>query len=464
MVYKEYSNDNYNKWLSKPFADNYGISEDTMANWFMGQRGAQPVINSYGVNKDNLLSHVIPTLKANLNGGFVNFLLITVAEGGGAGNWINHYAQDTANPLEDDIDYVNKVLNSIYPPAKGAPEVLGGTPYTDDPGQNTQAFYDGIPKGSIGAYYMPSTMAGNAWVFGSNWCTANAVYFGNPYDQSIDTIKSLGGDPFGDSPAQPNPGGGSPQPDKGHDVPGANLPSELQKMIDKVLKAIEDAMNYDVYNASDKYTYMNNFVKIERTFNNTYHISMRADWLKKFAETNNTKDADVPTGTPQQTDKPNESPTSGAKTNTAARIVKWCRDNVGQAYDMDGAFGAQCVDMIAAINHYLNLNLNTGNYNGSMYAKDIWNNPVPNGWHKVQGDPNNDANSAGIWNGLPDGAIVWFTNASAGHVAVKSGPWATCLQQNYGVPGGTGGPIMEANDAPWVESGGAGFLGAWAPD
>lgn len=461
MVYKEYANDDYSKWLSKPFSDNYGITEDTIANWFMAQRGAKPVINSYGITKANLLSNVIPTLKAGLNGGYINFLLITVAEGGGAGNWINHYAADTAHPLQDDINYVNTVLNGIYPPAKSAPEVLSGTPYTDDPGQNTQAFYDALPTGSIGAYYMPSTMAGNAWVFASNWCVANAVYFGNPYDQSIDTVKSLGGDPFGNSTAKPDPGLGSPQPTP--NLPPAKLPDADKSLIDKTMSAIKSAMTYDVYNMSDQSTYSNDFVVIEKTFNNTYHVRLRGDWLTKFEKTNNTTDMGVSTATPPDTSTPNHSPISGSKSNTAKRIIDWCRENIGKAYDMDGYFGAQCVDMIAAINKYLNLNLNTANYNGSYFAKDIYNNALPSGWNRVAGDPANDANSANIWNGLPDGAIVWFTNASAGHVAVKSGGWATCIQQNYGVPGGTGGPMLEANDAGWIQSGGAGFLGAWVP-
>lgn len=467
-TYKEYNNDQYLKWLSRPFSENYGISEESIASWFVTQRGASPVMNSYGVNKDNLLSTYIPQLKAGLGGGYVNFLIITVNEGGGAGNWINHYGSDTSSTgtgtMQDDIDYINTLLNTVYPPAKGAPEVLGGTPYTDDPGQDTQGFYNQLPNGSIGKYYMPATMAGNAWVFGTNWCVNNAVYFGNPYDTAIDTIKSTGADPFdgsggGGNNAQPDPNNGAPH---GDDLNPANLTAELQKFLEKVLNEVKKAMTNDVHAFSNQSIYSNNFLVVTRTFGNTYRVKMRKNWLDKFIKNSGELNPDGNKPKPDNS-KPNDSPSSGGGSDTAQRIAKWCRDNLGQSYDMDGVYGAQCVDMIAAVNHFLNLNLNTGNYNGSMYAKDIWNNPVPAGWHKTQGDPNNDTNSANIWNGLPDGAIVWFTNGGAGHVAVKTGGWATCIQQNYNTPG-WGGPMVEVDISPWIQSGGAGFLGAWVPD
>ena len=203
--YKIYSDEQYRAFLKNKFSTNYGISEEKAADWFMNQAGARAVINSYGVTKQMLLDELIPTLKEKL-GGYMFFLMYTVTEGGGAGNWINHYGRDTASgakgTLVADCDYllsVNEQYNGL-PVAMTAPEVGGSPP--QDKINEAQNVYNECGKDSIGAVMMPSTMAGNAWVFAEDWCLANqgssapAVYFGNPYNQMIDAIKDAGGDPF----------------------------------------------------------------------------------------------------------------------------------------------------------------------------------------------------------------------------------------------------------------------------
>lgn len=137
-------------------------------------------------------------------------------------------------------------------------------------------------------------------------------------------------------------------------------------------------------------------------------------------------------------------------------LYNFCKSHIGQAYDMDGVYWAQCVDLIVKLNQEFGLGLNTS----GLYAKDIYYNNVPSHIKKVNGDPNNDANAKKIWDTLPLGAIVFFTNSGAGHVAIKSGGWCWCLEQNYNTNGG-GGPITNDNIAGWIESGGAGFSGAW---
>lgn len=137
-------------------------------------------------------------------------------------------------------------------------------------------------------------------------------------------------------------------------------------------------------------------------------------------------------------------------------LYNFCKSHIGQAYDMDGVYWAQCVDLIVKLNQEFSLGLNTS----GLYAKDIYYNNVPSHIKKVNGDPNNDDNAKKIWDTLPLGAIVFFTNSGAGHVAIKSGGWCWCLEQNYNTNGG-GGPITNDNIAGWIESGGAGFSGAW---
>lgn len=214
--YKTYTTQQYEAFLSIKFNDNFGFSEEKAADWFMKQPGARAVINSYGVTKDSLLKTYIPRLKQKL-GGYMFFLMYTVTESGGAGNWINHFASDTSsgglNTLTDDCDYLLSVNNKYpnLPVAMTAPEVNGSPPPADVAAAN--AFYKRVGKDTIGAVFMPSTMAGNAWVWGEKWCLANqgprqpAVYFGNPYDLMIKTIHDAGVDPFKGTGGNPVPKG-----------------------------------------------------------------------------------------------------------------------------------------------------------------------------------------------------------------------------------------------------------------
>ena len=123
--YKTYKTSEYESWLKQKFSYNYGISEEKIANHFMAS--GTPVISKYGITKSQLLDKYIPELKKGLSGGYVFFLLYTITEGGGAGNWVNHYMSDTSSgglaTMKDDIRYLNSLDKSV-PVAKSAPEVL----------------------------------------------------------------------------------------------------------------------------------------------------------------------------------------------------------------------------------------------------------------------------------------------------------------------------------------------------
>lgn len=480
--YKSYSIEQYQAFLSQPFSNNFGIAENDVANWFMQQAGARPVINSYGVTKENLLSTYIPRLKEAFDGGFFLFLAITVTEGGGAGNWLNHYMSDTSSgglaTMNDDIDYVYTTFTKQFPPAISAPEVGGA--YVEDVAGQTNAVYNAVPASSLGSYFMPSTMAGNAWVFGEQWCLANqgasppAVYFGNPYDDIIRTIKSCGADPFGDTPALPNPDPETPPVSEGGK---GDQPSELEdnilKIANMIIEAFEDALNYHTYSLSSDRLYSNALITVEKTYNNTYKVSFLQELLEAIKGLLNTKDTgENQSGAGQQDKEPdggNNKPPSiaGGKDNeTMQEIAKWCESNLGGSFDYDGAYGAQCVDLVnwVAVNVF-GLSIRANNNNNypqpeNCYAKRIWENPVPDDWEKVNGDPNNDQNALTIWNSLPNGCVVWFTNAWAGHVGFKAGnDWLT-YNQNVDDPAGNGGPLRKTNLSGFI-AGGSGFLGAW---
>lgn len=474
--YKTYTTEQYQAFLSHDFGDSFGIKDEDLATWFMNQAGARPVINSYGVTRDNLLSTYIPRLKEAF-GGAVVFLCTTVTEGGGAGNWVNHYMSDTASDglgcMNDDIDYIKTTFDRHFPPAMSAPEVGGA--YVEDEEGITMRVYNAVPDGSIGSYFIPSTMAGNAWIFGEKWCLANqgaappAVYFGNPYDQIIETYKSFGIDPFAASgdpshDAKPNPDTPkNPPPDTGK----PSLPDRLEGAFNKLLGAINDALAHDIPLGSSMY-YFNDSVKVTRKFNNVQHVKFTngfTDFISGLLNMDDLGILDPDAGHQGSGTKPPDKPVppsipSGKDNKTAQKIWDWCNANQGGWFDTDQVYGAQCVDLVSWINQNVyGFGLDTS----GDYAKNIYQNPLPSGWHKVEGDPNNDAHAKEIWNGLPNGCFVWWTNSGAGHVGVKAGDWADTFQQNWNTDG-SGGPLVRADCGPWTESGGAGFLGAWVPD
>ena len=486
--HKTYTIEQYEAFLAQPFSNNFGISEESCANWFVNQAGARPVMNSYGVNKSNLLSTYIPRLKESFDGGYFLFLAITVTEGGGAGNWLNHYGTDTSsgglNTMNDDIEYVKYTFKKTEPPAYGAPEVFNWTPYTEDKAGETQRVYDSVPSGSLGSYFIPSTMAGNAWVFGEQWCLNNQgagppyVYFGNPYDDIINTIKSTGADPFGTTPAKPNP-----DPPPKHDTPKEDLSQskndqksdlviDYKKLAEQLIKLFQDALNHQVYSISDQNKLSNQALTITRTYGNTYKVDYTSKLLDTIKGTLNTKDTGQnQSGAGQQDKKPdgsnNKPPSiSSGKTDNGVmkQIADWCEARQGQSFDYDGVYGAQCVDLGQWINREFKLGLNFNNnpnYGGEgMYAKRIWENPLPDDWERVQGDTTNDTNAVKIWNSLPVGCVVWFTNAWAGHIGFKAGDnWLT-YNQNVDDIYGNGGPLRKTDLSSFI-AGGAGFLGAW---
>ena len=209
MTYKEYTYDQYSKFLSHKLNDDFGIKESDFLDKFM-QLKFTPIspFTTYGVTRKQLEDDYIPLLKSIL-GGYVFFLLYSFHEGGGQGNWINHYPGDTDSTpygcMRTDAKYLLNVSHMHGSPTMSAVEVMGGAPYVEDIPGSTTKMLNSMANGTIGRAYMQSTMAGNAWVFGTAWCNAHQgsapplVYFGNPYDDIIDLIKQMGGDPFGNS-------------------------------------------------------------------------------------------------------------------------------------------------------------------------------------------------------------------------------------------------------------------------
>ena len=92
--------------------------------------------------------------------------------------------------------------------------------------------------------------------------------------------------------------------------------------------------------------------------------------------------------------------TAYATSKTADEAIEWVKSQVGKSIDYDGAYGAQCVDLILAYYNYLGAPTSTGN------ACDYTWNTLPDGWQRLEGvEPQK-------------GDILVYTDSSYGHVGL----------------------------------------------
>lgn len=288
VMRKDYSMDEYKKFLSQPTAYNFGISKDKMAGYFVTH--ADRLVNRFGLTKDYVKNKLIPRIEDNLGkGSYVIFLSKAIIEGGTQGNFLNHYMrgapQDKANPLLA-VDEDCKVIKTHWNLDSGAPismdDPLTGsvkTPETGDP----MKFYKSLPKKSIGSHYMVMTAAGNWWIFAPNQ-TANSpdAYYGNAYDDAINIIKHLGGNPFkkGSSSGSSNNGGSSSGSDLSDLFSG--LGREGQKLLEGLFEKIEDMLTYDLHSIGTDMFFSNKYFKLFKTYNNTYRIQINVPFFDEL--------------------------------------------------------------------------------------------------------------------------------------------------------------------------------------
>lgn len=287
VMRKDYSMDEYKKFLSQPTAYNFGISKDKMAGYFVTH--ADRLVNRFGLTKAYVKDKLIPRIEDNLGkGSYVIFLSKAIIEGGTQGNFLNHYMrgapQDKANPLLA-VDEDCKVIKTHWNLDSGAPismdDPLTGsvkTPETGDP----MKFYKSLPKKSIGSHYMVMTAAGNWWIFAPNQ-TANSsdAYYGNAYDDAINIIKHLGGDPFKKGSSQGS--GDDSDSSSGSDLLDG-LGAQAQKLLRRLFDEIEDMLTYDLHSIGTDMFFSNQYFKLFKTYNNTYRIQINVPFFDKIEE------------------------------------------------------------------------------------------------------------------------------------------------------------------------------------
>ena len=100
---------------------------------------------------------------------------------------------------------------------------------------------------------------------------------------------------------------------------------------------------------------------------------------------------------------------------TQSEALEWLHNAVGVSIDFDGAYGAQCVDLLKAYYDYLGVGAQHGN------AQDYRSNFLPEGWQRIEG-------------AVPmPGDILIYVGGTYGHVAVYESDYST-YHQNWGHP------------------------------
>lgn len=470
-VYKDHTNEQYETFLKGSFASNFGVSKERIAKWFAG---AFPgILRDYGLTEQMIISDVIPVIEEKSGGGYVLFLITSAMEGGGFANWINHFAPPDAAGgwkagLIEDLHYIYGgetrdgispgVIHGGFPPAMSD---YGGQPpngtYVEDVPGKTQEMLNQMPDGSIGAYYMPSTMAGNAWVFGTNWCTANAPYpwrYSNPYDDIIRIITEMGGDPFNGE--APNVTEGNTESSPGATNPPTSM-VDLGGIVEQTVKTILDHLKSSPIHTLSEDTYSNGFITVTKTYNNLWHLNVKLpenlldgintginDYIK---DKNKGPETGGPTTPPGENlnNENNKSPVYD-------RILEWCEGNIGGGYS--NAYGLQCVAMIQGFDIALGLGLT-----GPLSFDNAWNihahDLTGTGWHMID-----DGQGQELWDRLPKGAIVFYSVGIYGHVAVKKSDTYQEVYQQNGLALEWGSPLTADNLGNWVN----GPHAAWVMD
>lgn len=481
MAYrKNYSNSEYEKFLKQDFSSNFGISKEKLANAYT----TSAVAKRYGLSKAWIKGTMIPYLENQL-GGYATFMLKSMVEGGGACNYLNHYSpggqagcsNDKMQALKIDVGMVKATLKKHTPGPNGSDTGQPGKPAMssyesnyitwneDNPGQ-ARKMWNAMPKGSIGAHYMQATHAGNGWIFqhssAMTYWRGQWYDVGNAYDQMIAQIKYYGGDPFNGKKASDKGGKDTPSSDDSISGILKDLGREGQKVLEALFNEIEKMLTYDLHSIGTDMFFSNEYFKLFKTYNNTYRIQINIPFFDTLEKKVGSLDfgSNGSKGSKGKDDKDDKDDSKPSSNKTMEKIYQYLKKNVGNKFDEDGAYGAQCVDLVHHVSNHFGLGLNTA----GDYAKNIASNPVPSGWKHVN-VPNgaSKAQRTKIWNDLPRGAVVYFWNAGAGHVGFKSGDNFKLLSQNMKNDALMGGGNITNENVNNFESGNH-FFKAWVKE
>lgn len=479
VTYKKFDNTTYENFLKTPISQNFGFDRQKTKEIFESNSSAETVFyRSYPDLRNNFDEFC--SIIEGYGMAPILFIQIMICEGGGAANFINHWSLPDSSSdwricLHDDLAYIfggtatrtpnsgfgntnypSMMSGKPYQPSVSAPE-CGNWVVEDNVGALNN-FFNSLPENTIGRYYMPATLAGNAWVWCTQSCTNNYVdystslsqpygtkgcYFGNPYDDIISFLQNNGVDVN-------NQTGGNDVPSKNPDstVPPDTTQdnkSGIQKSLEKILK------NPLGVSQIDKGMLYNDDIVVLKLYGNLYQI--------QDINTNiptPTPPTSIPDSKPTPTNPTNPNSSNNQNANLVSKLYTWSQENLGKMYTpiFGGSQGAgQCYE------YFVTLISDVIGGNGNIFigtgqnAIDL--RPPENGGTMSQAQIQqmsslkwHEANSVSEYNTFPNGAIVVLSNPTYdfgyGHVATKSGEWLVLTSQNQ-TPGVWGAPISNVN-------------------
>lgn len=450
----------YKEYLHKNISNDFGISIDKLA----------PQITNIGRFKAWLggdVSKIKKVLKIVKSEGVspTFFAAYESSEGVSMFGWLNHtYVQ--GNAYEDARQVARWVVSQSKTPAQPAWIDVGTNGWDIVPAsvkQQGNADAKSYNSGDIGRVMISGTAAATWSVYyppalkGS----VNGIQdYGNPMEIQVANIKAWGGN------LEHTSSGGkdnSSSNDNGNDNDLMGIFKDLglegKKVLEALFNEIEKMLTYDLHSIGTDMYFSNQYFKLFKTYNNTYRIQINIPFFDELEKIVGSLDfgSNGSNGSDDKDDKDDDKPSNNE---TMEKIYQYLKKNIGNKFDNDGYYGAQCVDLVAHVSAHFGLGLNTG----GDYAKNIASNPVPNGWKHVN-VPNgaSKAQRTKIWNDLPRGAVVYFWNSGAGHVGFKSGDNFKLLSQNMKNDALMGGGNITNENVSNFESGNH-FFKAWVKE
>jgi hypothetical protein len=183
--------DQVKTFASEPVTSTWNISDNTVEQWFLKTNTL--VIAKYGLNSSNIGQITSAVEAANVSPVF--FYLYTVNEGGGYGGFINHYPSDTGQGAVADATRDAQYIASQSKVTGGSVATGGGEP-SDMPTADAQQIVNALPSGSLGLIYAQATAAVTAELETLSGKTGDWTgAFNLPFEDSMQNIKTMGGDP-----------------------------------------------------------------------------------------------------------------------------------------------------------------------------------------------------------------------------------------------------------------------------
>ena len=284
------------KYIHSQVSDNFGLSVDDVAKNVGGYGRFK-----FWLNGDQ--SRIKEVLNAVKDAGVspAYFASYEAGEGyNGSWGWLNHTSPQ-GNPVQDAIATANWIVKQSKD-MNGEPAWIDYANYVDfvpaDVKAEGNADFKSLPSGTIGRVTVAGTAAATWEVYYPKGLSAsyNKVQdYGKPLTDQYKKILAWGGkidgkggsDDDDDGSSSGNDNGGS---ENGSGSIGDSIVDVLKGAMTDLIEKIEDAMNWHLHSiGTDKY-FSNALFTLEKTFNNTYKISMGQKLLDDMKDLINSVD------------------------------------------------------------------------------------------------------------------------------------------------------------------------------